>query len=254
MAVSKFAPKDKKKRTARRSYRFPIFWSFSRWEIFNKCKARYEFQHLQKLPQPPSVHLERGIDVHNQGEAYLDGTLTRLPVAYREFADEMRAIKKLGATAEGNYAFTKSWTPCEPTDWTHAWLRVKIDAEVLAKTSNPLWTALTQIDFKTGRPYPITKEQSELYAVTGFLRYPDVGTIETEFWYLDSGEVVPYVYSRPEYSALKKKWAARGRDFIATRQFPPTTNAYNCKYCPFRDDKKLGNGEPGPCAAWRKAK
>jgi len=249
MGVSKFAPKDKKKRTARRGYKFPIFWSFSRWEVANKCLARYEFQYLQKLPQPPSIHLERGIEVHEKGEAYLDGTLARLPVAYREFGDEMRAIKKLGATAEGNYAFTKSWTPCEPTNWSHAWLRTKIDAEILTTP-----TTLTQIDFKTGRPYPITKEQSGLYAVTGFLRHPKVEVIETEFWYLDSGEVVPYVYARTEYAALKKKWAARGRDVIAARQFPPTTNAYNCKYCPFRDDRKLGDGQPGPCAAWKKAK
>lgn len=249
MGVSKFAPKDKKKRTARRSYKFPIFWSFSRWEVANKCWARYEFQHLQKLPQPPSIHLQRGIETHEKGEQYLDGTLTRLPVAYREFSDEMRAIKKLGATAEGNYAFTKSWTPCEPTDWSHAWLRVKIDAEILQTQ-----TTLIQIDFKTGKPYPITKEQSELYAVTGFLRYPQIETVEVEFWYLDSGEVVNYIYARPEFRDLQRKWAARGRDVIAARQFPHTTNAYNCKYCPFRDDKKLGNGEPGPCGAWRKAK
>ena len=248
MAVSKFASKDKKKRGARKTYRFPSFWSFSRWDVWRKCRARYEFQYLQKLPQPPSIHLERGIDVHEKGEGYLDNTIKRLPVAYKEFGDEMRAIKKLVATAEGNYAFTKSWNPCEPTDWTHAWLRVKIDAEVLALPT------LTQIDFKTGKPYPTTADQSELYAVTGFLRYPQVETIEDEFWYLDSGEVVKYIYARTEYRELKKKWAARGREVVATRQVPPTNNAYNCKYCPFASNKTLGNGEKGPCEAWKKAK
>lgn len=254
MAASKFANPNKKKKAARRSYRFPSYWSFSRWEVTNKCWARYEYQHLQKLPQPPSIHLERGIDVHNKGEAYLDGTLTRLPVAYREFGDEMRAIKKLGAIAEGNYAFTKSWSPCEPTDWANAWLRVKIDAEVVTDGVDDGDKVLTQIDFKTGKPYPVTKEQSELYAVTGFHRHPEVDLIETEFWYLDSGEVVKYIYARTEYSKLKKKWSARGREVIAARQFPPTTNAYNCTYCPFRSSTKLGNGEKGPCEAWRKAK
>ncbi len=249
MAASKFANPNKKKKAARRSYRFPSFWSYSRWSVANKCLARYEYQHLQKLPQPPSIHLERGIDVHNKGEAYLDGTLTRLPVAYREFGDEMRAIKKLGAIAEGNYAFTKSWSPCSPTDWANAWLRVKIDAEILTSK-----TELTQIDFKTGKPYPDTKDQSELYAVTGFHRHPKVEVIECEFWYLDSGEVVKYVYARSEYTTLKKKWSARGREVIAARQFPPTKNAYNCTYCPFRSTATLGNGEKGPCVAWRKAK
>lgn len=249
MTVSKFASKDKKKKAPRRNYKWPTFWSFSRWEVFDKCRARYEYQHLQKLPQPPSIHLERGIDVHEKGEAYLDGSIKRLPVAYNQFGDEMRAIKKLGATAEGNYGFTKSWSPCSPTDWNNCYLRVKIDAEVAQEKE------LTQIDFKTGKPWPkATEKQSELYAVTGFLRYPDVDTITVEFWYLDSGEVVPYVYTRKQYPALKKKWAARGREMLAARQFPPTNNGYNCKYCPFRSDATLGNGQPGPCEAWKKAK
>ena len=249
MPVSKFATAEKKKKGARIAYKFPTFWSFSRWECADKCLARYEFQHLQKLPQPPAPAMERGSRVHGEGEEYLDGTRARLPTSYKEFAAEMRAIKKLGANAEGSYAFTKSWSSCEPTDWVHAWLRVKVDAEILQLPT------LTQIDFKTGKPWPkATEPQSEVYAVTGFQRHPDAETIDTEFWYLDSGVVVPYVYARSEFKALKAKWAARGRELIARRQFPPTNNAYNCKYCPFRSDKKLGNGQPGPCEAWRKAK
>jgi len=129
-------------------------------------------------------------------------------------------------------------------------LRVKIDGEVIDDDK----TELTQIDFKTGKPWPITAQQAELYAVTGFLRYPNVDEIDVEFWYLDSGETVPYTFARSEYTTLKKKWAARGREIVAKRQFPPTTNAYNCKYCPFKSSEKLGNGQPGPCEAWRKAK
>jgi len=249
MTVSKFADKTKKKKDVRRTYQFPIFWSYSRWDVFNKCRYRYELQFLQKLPQPSSIHLERGIDVHNKGEEYLDGTIKRLPVAYKQFGDEMRAIKKLGAKAEAGYAFTKSWQKTSATDWSNCWLRIKIDAEVVSDDE------VTLIDFKTGKPWPkATEEQSALYAVGAFLLHPAVDMVETEFWYLDSGETVPYVYTRKQFPALKKKWAARGRELIAARQFPPTTNGYNCKYCPFRSDATLGNGQPGPCDAWKKAK
>ena len=249
MAVSKFSDPNKKKMAVRKTYRFPKFWSYSRFDVFNKCAARYEYQHLQKLPQPPSIHLDRGNKVHKEGEDYLDGTLKRMPASYKAFAGEMRAIKKLEAVAEGSYAFTKSWNPCSPTDWDNAWLRVKIDASV--KTGSEL----TQIDFKTGKCYPAaTVQQSELYAVAGFLLDDEIETIETEFWYLDSGEVVKYVYGRAEFKKLKAKWAARGRDVVAARQFPPTTNAYNCTYCPFSSKATLGNGDKGPCEAWKKAK
>lgn len=251
MTVSKFANTKKKKKAVRRNYQFPIFWSYSRWEVFNKCRRRYEFQFLQKLTQPEAPALERGIRVHEEGEEYLDGTRKRLPVSYNQFGDEMRAIKKLGANAEGNYAFTKSWQPSSPTDWSHTWLRIKIDAEV----QGPADLDFTLVDFKTGKPWPkATVEQSSLYAVGAFLRNPKIETITVEFWYLDSGETVPYVYTRKQLPALKKQWAARGREVIAARQFPPTNNGYNCRYCPFRSDTKLGNGEDGPCDAWRKAK
>jgi hypothetical protein len=254
MTVSKFASKDKKKKGARISYQFPTFWSYSRWAVADKCLRRYELQHLAKLPQPPAPALERGIRVHQEGENYLD-VGGRVPKSYAAFSDEMKAIRKLGANAEGSYAFTKSWQACSPTDWKSAWLRVKIDAEITDAPEPKDVTELTQIDFKTGKPWAKdTEVQSELYAVTGFLRFPKVDAVDVEFWYVDNGEVVPYVYTRNQYPELKKKWAARGRELIAARQFPPTNNSYNCKYCPFRSDVKLGNGQPGPCDAWRKAK
>jgi CRISPR/Cas system-associated exonuclease Cas4 (RecB family) len=249
MTVSKFASKTKKKKAVRKYYDFPNYWSYSRWEVFDKCRARYEYQFLQKLPQPEAPALQRGIRVHEEGEEYLDGTRKRLPASYAQFNDEMRAIKKLKASAEGSYAFTKSWQTTSPTDWSNCWLRIKIDAEVVNADE------VTLVDFKTGKPWPkATEAQSELYAVGAFLKFPDADTITVEFWYLDSGEVVPYVYTRKQFTVAKKKWAARGREVIAARQFPPTNNGYNCKYCPFRSDAKLGNGQPGPCDAWKKAK
>lgn len=249
MAASKFASKTKKKKAARRSYDFPKFWSYSRWEVANKCLARYEYQFLQKLPQPEAPPLVRGIRVHNEGESYLDNG-GRVPKSYNQFADEMRAIRKMGAKAEAGYAFTKSWQQTSAQDWANCWLRIKIDAEVVDGDGG-----VTLVDFKTGKPWPkATEEQSSLYAVGAFQLHPDVDQVDAEFWYLDSGEVVPYVYTRSQFPNLKKKWAGRGRELIATRQFPATNNSYNCKYCPFRTDKKLGNGQPGPCDAWRKAK
>lgn len=248
MTVSKFASKGKKKYDPLRGIKWPTFWSYSRWNVANKCMARYMYQFLLKLPTPPVPAMARGQEIHEKGERYLDGTTKNVPAAYRMFSDEMKAIKKLGADAEGSFAFTKTWGPTSPTDWARCWLRIKIDALVRQVSGS------TIIDFKTGRPYPDTKDQSELYAVGEFQASPEVDEIDAEFWYLDSGEVVDYHYTRAEFKTLKRNWAKRGREMLAARQFPPTTNAYNCKYCPFRTDKKLGNGKPGPCNDWKKAK
>lgn len=251
--VSKFAKKEKKKYDPLRGIRFPKFWSYSRWNVFNKCAARYMYQFLLKLPTPDVPAMKRGQEIHEKGERYLDGEIKNVPSAYRMFSDEMKAIKKLGATSEGSFAFTKTWGPTLPTDWANCWLRIKIDALVSAPRDDGTGYDVTIIDFKTGRPYSDTKDQAELYAVGAFESF-DLDTVDAEFWYLDSGEVVDYFFDSADYRPLKNKWAARGRDMLAARQFPPTKNSYDCKYCPFRSDGKLANGKPGPCNDWKKAK
>ena len=248
MTVSKFATKAKKKYDPLRGMQWPKFWSYSRWSVVAKCRARYMYQFLLKLPQPESPPMIRGGKIHKLGESYLDGTTKNVPSAYRLFSGELKAIRKLNADPESTFAFTKTWNKTSPTDWVRCWLRIKIDAFVGGKND------ATIIDFKTGKPYKDTVDQSELYAVGAFQSFDELETIDAEFWYLDSGEVVDYHYARTEFKALKRKWATRGREMLAARQFPTTTNAYDCTYCPFRSDKKMGNGKAGPCEGWKKAK
>jgi len=245
---SKYATAEKKKTHKRKFYKFPKFWSYSRWKVFNECRARYEFQFLQKLEQPESPHLARGTFVHKLFEDYLDDG-GRVPKELKEFAAELKAIRKLGAIAERTLAFTKSWQETTFDDWANCWLRVKIDADITEPT------AATLIDLKTGKPWKDTKDQSEIYAVAKMQRVPAIETVDAEFWYSDSGEVVPYFYSRiRDFKKLKRKWQARAQEMLAARTFPFTKSAYNCKFCPFRSDKELANGLPGPCDGWKKAK
>lgn len=247
---SKYSSQSKKKKHKRKFYKFPKFWSFSRWKVFNDCRARYEYQHLQKLEQPDSPHLERGTYVHKLAEDFLDTPRQgKVPAELKEFADELKAIRKAGAQAEQTLAFTKTWQETVYDDWANCWLRVKIDALIDVDEDEA-----TVIDFKTGKPWKDTADQSELYAVAVFQRFPNVQTVDAEFWYVDSGEVVPYYYSRKDFKKLKQKWNARATEMLKARQFPPTKDAYKCKYCPFRSDAELKNGQPGPCEAWEKAK
>lgn len=247
--TSKFATPARKKLAKRKTYRFPSHWSYSTWKVYSTCKHRYELQYLQKLKQPGSIHLERGIFVHKLAEDFLDDvSQARVPKELKEFKDELKAIRKAGAEAEKSIAFTKSWQETEPTDWSNAWLRVKLDATLIDGDE------ATVIDFKTGRAYPDTAEQSELYALAVFQLFPDVKAIDAEFWYVDSGDVVPYFFGRENFPKIKKKWQARAQEMLANRQFSPTKDSYACRYCPFRSDVKLANGLNGPCEAWKKAK
>ncbi len=249
---SKYSSASKKKSHKRKFYKFPKHWSFSTWKVANQCMARYEFQYLQKLPQPDSPHLARGTHVHKLAEDFLDDKRqAKVPKELKEFAGELKAIRKAGAVSEETLAFTKSWQPTTFDDWANCWLRVKIDAYLEPCDDEGVATV---IDFKTGKPWKDTADQSELYAVAVFQLNDDVDAVDAEFWYTDSGEVVPYFYSRKDFKKIKQKWQARAQEMLAARTFPFTKNAYDCKFCPFRSDKELGNGQPGPCEGWKKAK
>lgn len=243
---SKYAPKDKKQPTP--VIKYPNYWSYSTWEIANQCLAKYKYAKLLKLPQPSSPALDRGAKIHKQGENYIDGIRKQVPTSFRLFAPEMRAIKKAGAVAEPNYAFTKTWKLTSPTDWKNCWLRIKVDVAIITPDEADI------IDYKTGKPYKEKHAvQREIYGVGAFVKH-GATLVNAEHWYLDSGEVARTSFDKPQLIELKKKWTALGKELVARRRFPAQPDVYVCKYCPFRSDKKLITGSDGPCSAWKKAK
>lgn len=241
------------------STRMPNFWSYSRWSKFIKCKFYYACSSVIKgsdrkplYPQPPSWPLEHGITVHLKGEQYLRGNITGIPKEYKDFSVELRALKRMGARPEVPMTVDSNWQPCEATDWGRAWLRAKSDAEVIEEEEG----LLHSIDFKTGRKYDSHEEQGEVCAVTAFAIYPQVQDVNAEFWYLDHDDAASFDYSRKrDYEKLRKKWTANAKKMLGVRsveQLKPEPSEDACKYCPFRTDKVLANGNAGPCDAWRK--
>lgn len=246
MARSKFGKKGAKRDYTKAAGRLPKAWSYTRYSVGSKCLLKYALKFIHKLKEPDSYALERGTEVHAQGEGYLKGTIHGVPDAYHVFSDEMKAIKSAGAIAEESWTLTKTWQPTQWDDWDNAWLRAKIDVHLIdGKT-------LDVIDFKTGRQRDEHEEQTELYALTGFCVYPKVQTIDTEFWYVDSGDVGDFSYKRSQLRGLKAKWRKRIKPILEAKVFPPQPSEEGCKWCPFRSDKKLRNGEAGPCDGWKR--
>ncbi len=245
---SKFTPKGKKRRAP--PIKLVKYWSYSTWSMADECLAKYQFGVLQKAlyPQPTNAAMERGGKIHTQGEDFIDTPRARVPTAYRLFAEELKAVKRLGGVAEPNYAFTSRWGLTSPTDWANCWLRVKIDLELITPDSGDV------IDYKTGKPYEKKHSvQREIYGVAVYVKH-GVPEVSAEHWYLDSGEVATTQFDEQTLKELKKKWTAEGKQLLARKKFPAQPDVFTCKYCPFRSDKKLANGFAGPCDAWKKAK
>lgn len=245
MGRSKFNP-GKKRDWSRPNARLPTFWSYSRFSLWESCPLRYAFRYIYKIEEPDNRAMERGKEIHSKSEHYLLGDIKGIPDELRTFRDEYAAIKKLDVTPEVSYTVTRTWQTTSPTDWDHAWLRGKIDIEIVNEEE-----ALTIIDVKSGKEWPEHGRQADIYGMLGLIYFPTVPRVEFEYWYVDSGEVGCYDFERAELRGLKAKWKKNVAPMLKMKQFEPTPSEDACRFCSYRSDKKLRSGEDGPCDAWK---
>jgi hypothetical protein len=212
-------------------------WSYSRYKDHRTCPRMAHWKHILKKPQgPKSPAMQRGGDIHKEGEAYLLGKLRAVPAAYKAFRKEMEALRKAKATPEGKWGMAVSWSPVDYFDWARCWCRVVLDARVFQKIKARV------IDFKTGKVYPDdNEEQMELYAIGAFEHYPKADEVDVELWYLDQarpktadGYPNPMVktYRRAQLPALEKKWRTKVIPILSDKRFVPNQGRH-CSWCDF---------------------
>ena len=204
-------------------------WSFSRWAEYEKCPLRAKLKFIDKLKEPSGPALEKGVRVHQLAQDYVEGTLKRLPLELKLFAQPFRDLKKIGAKCEQDWAFTTRW---EPTGWfaPDAWLRVKTDVVYVDDAD------MTVIDHKTGKQYPDHATQLELYALAGFLVVPEAGWVHAHDWYLDTGLTREGTFSRCDTDTLKKEWLQRTKPMLKDTKFCPRPGSH-CRWCIFKKEE-----------------
>ena len=222
---------------ARRKPKYPDTWSHSRQGVHAKCPFRYKLQYIDKLPQPPNRHAERGNDIHAKGEHYLLGDIRGIPREYGGHAEELRGLKRLCAVPEQMWSVGCAWKTCGWKDYGVTWLRAKCDVHLYFEEER----SLSIIDFKTGQVYPTHKGQGELYSVMGLSYYPELLEVNVEFWYLDKGTIANYDYDVKTVKKLKNIWHKRGVNMLKDRKFLATPSDDSCKWCPYHPKKG------GPC-------
>jgi hypothetical protein len=228
------------------------------------------------LPPGKSEHAnDRGTRIHTACEEYINGKAKDLaPEADRAFGaymDLLRVMFKDGLVSlEGEWAMNRDWDPCawngewvealpgavrtgtakkipdrgKPGDivqvgkqlieWMPAWLRLKLDAMVMHSPRTA-----TVIDFKTGKKFGNEikhGEQLQLYALTTFLRYPDLEEVFAELWYIDQPEgnnITSKRYTRQQALMFKNAWTKRGLKVTTTTEFKPNPNRFSCQWCQY---------------------
>lgn len=217
-------------------------WSYSRWKTYEECPAKARYKFILRLPEPQGDAAARGDDIHKKAEQYVMGELKKLPTELQRFKQEFADIRKVkGVAAELSLAYTSKWIACSPTDWKNAWVRIKIDLVTPPDKQGVVFIA----DNKTGKQRDEYQEQLELYAVAGFLQWPQAERVRGQLWYLDHGVIVPEdpeagVFERKQLPKLIKLWEKRTTPMLRDTVFAPRAGAY-CRWCHFSKSKG------GPC-------
>lgn len=225
-------------------------WSFSRLSTFEQCKLRAKLSYIDRIPEPPrplpagkTEHAnDRGTRIHEAAELYVKGGVELLPElqAFQSELDELRTRYAAGKVSlEGDWAFTQDWIP---TAWnsSDAWLRMKLDAFVhLTPTHGVV------IDYKTGRKHGNEikhAEQGQLYQLGAFMRYPELETIDVEFWYTDQDEISQVSYPKPQGIRFYTPFTKRGLALTENDEWQANPNYYSCRWCPYKPVALGGSG------------
>lgn len=227
-------------------------WSFSRYITYVQCPLKAKLKFIDKLKEPGSPAMDRGDAIHKMAEAYIKGTLAKLPPELSNFRIEFSMLRKQykkkinGMVVEDTWAFTKAWDETQWNDWIGCWVRIKLD---LAHHETP--EAMVITDWKTGKfreeDTQDYEEQLELYALAALLLHEHVTEVYPRLGYTDQGFFwpdVPKKFTRADIEPLKKLWAKRTKKMLTDTTFAPKPNS-KCKWCHFRKANAAAGG--GQC-------
>jgi CRISPR/Cas system-associated exonuclease Cas4 (RecB family) len=206
-------------------------WSFSTVNNHKTCPKKIKFAKIDRVPEPPNAAMERGTQIHKACAARIDHGVDQQLVR-PDWLAKLDELRQRGAKSEVQLAFTREWEKCE---WfgAHVWGRVVIDAHYLM-----LPKIVQIVEFKTGKVYPDHSTQLRLYALAGFLLYPDAEEARAENWYLD-GPPLPhagYVAQRSALPRLKEEFTEFSRAMLNDELYPATPGPH-CRWCGFAKSK-----------------
>lgn len=212
--------------------------SFSALKEFELCAFKSFLKRVKKYREPDSPAANRGSDIHEKAEHFVCGTLGELHNSCEKFKSEFIQLRDIFSNGqcevEQEWGFTTEW---EPVSWAdpRCWFRLKIDAFVTEDD-----TSCRVIDYKTGKRFNNEishAQQTLLYAISAFMRYPELEYAQTELWYLDIGDNVKRGYSRSQALEFLPSFYNRMITMTTATEFPPNPSKHNCRFCDFKSQR-----------------
>ena len=210
-------------------------WSYSRLALYEQCPRLHKYRNLDKLPEPKGDAMFRGITIHKEAADYLAGVTDIFPQSCEKFYAQFEEAKTFNPIVEQQWAFTKGWKPCGWFD-KNAYVRIIADMSIIYGD----FTAEV-IDHKTGKRYDGDyRPQMGLFAAGLMKKFPEIKSVTTRLWYLDSGDEVIEEFTRAEAFSILEGLETRAAFMLGAERFPPQ-QSWKCKFCHFR------RSNAGPC-------
>ena len=173
-------------------------WSYSSLRAFETCPWRYYLTRVSKeVIEPETEVLKWGNEVHKVFEEYVKNNgeydAPDWFERWRPIADKI--LSKPGdIRVEYEAAITEDLTPCGWWD-NEVWCRGKFDVVIVDGAT------ATILDYKTGNR-KLDIDQLKLFALLGFIHFPQVDEIKTGYIWLKSGKLDTEVYQRGQAKEL----------------------------------------------------
>lgn len=216
----------------------PFRWSFSQWENYNGCPARWKFKSIMKIPgKPPGPAAARGLEIHASIEEFckhgrgsdLHGAVKNkfLPVF-----EELRTHPNGEVYYEKKLAFDVEWSVCSPTQKEAACIAildaVRIDGIGMV------------YEWKSGKPKDTHGDQRKLYAVATALHWGLPSVSVTTYYVEDTAPPQKLTVSETGVQKLKALWDGRIKQMQEDQFCAPRPNI-GCNWCDYARSKG------GPC-------
>lgn len=230
-------------------------WSFSQWETYNACPAKWNYKSVLKLPSlPPGPAAARGLKMHDTVEKYIvqhhgeEGLHPDIKPKYIPIFNTFRDHPNGERHVEFKFGLTESWTLAGGMRSERTWVAMVLDAvrvggPWVGEDKDPNAPIICHIgEWKSGKPKDTHGDQRKLYALGALVKWPWVDEVHATTYYLeDTGPPQRLVVRPSAADKLKDLWKGRV-DMMQADRFLAPKPGMQCNWCDYA--KKRG----GPCA------
>lgn len=209
----------------------PKPWSYSALDKFINCPRQYyEVRIAKSVVEVESPQMHWGTTVHKYFEDRQKHGIA-LPPEVSQHETFMRMIAELPGEydTEQQVALSRRGVPTA-FDASDVWWRGIIDYVKRHEST------ATIVDYKTGKPHK-KFGQLKLFALYVFARYPDIRTVDVQFYWTQTSTSTHQTYTREQSSVLWSEFVPNLKQYVeafAMDLWQPRPSGLCYGWCPVR--------------------